>query len=265
MRIALLQASSSPLDVDTNLGALRAGAAEAVAAGAELILAPELFVTGHVPLLLADWLTQDRVADIPERIALIAAEQGIAVATGFPDLHPEGGFTISAGLWSASGEEVLRYAKVHLWGDEPGAFTASTVAPRVADWNGRRVAFQICYDIEFPEPARFLAAQGADLLLVPTAIEAGSEYVPMTTVPSRAAENALVVAYADHAFHADLPFAGLSTVAGREGRVLGRAGAGVELLVADIPDPAPVLAGEADYLRDRRPELYREWDSSTSR
>lgn len=262
MRIALLQASSTPLDVDSNLGALRAAAAEAVAAGAELILAPELFVTGHVPLLLADWLTPDRVAELPERIAEIAAEQGIAVATGFPDSHPEGGFTISAGLWDAHGVEVLRYAKVHLWGDESLAFTPSTLAPSVADWNGRRVALQICFDIEFPEPARFLAGQGVDLLLVPTAIDRDSRYVPEIIVPARAAENAFTVAYADHAFTSELPFAGLSTVAGREGEIFARAGEERALVVVDIPDPAPIVTGAADYLRERRPGVYRGWEAS---
>lgn len=262
MRIALLQSVAVPLDVDTNLGALRAAAAEAAAAGAELILTPELFVTAHVPVQLAGWLTQDRVVDIPERVSLIAAEQGIAIAASFPDLHPDGGFTISVGLWDASGSEVLRYAKVHLWGDEPGAFTPSAAAPGVASWNGRRVAMQICFDIEFPEPARFLAAQGADLLLVPTAIEGDSRYVAELLVPARAAENALTVAYADHAFSEDLPFTGLSTVAGREGVVYARAGESVELLLADIPDVVPVPAGAADYLSVRQPERYREWEAA---
>ncbi|WP_240422803.1 nitrilase-related carbon-nitrogen hydrolase [Leucobacter sp. wl10] len=264
VRIALLQAEAVPLDPERNLAVIREAATAARAAGAELLLTPELFVSGYAPELLAGWLTAERVADFPAALAGIAMETGLAVAAGFPAARAGGGFVIAAGLWDAAGAELLRYEKVHLWGDaERRAFVPADAAPGVAAWNGLRVGFQICYDIEFPEPARLLAERGADLVLVPTAIDADSAYVPEVIVRARAAENGFVVAYADHAgadeASADGPpgFAGLSIVAGREGRVLGRAGAGSELLIADLPDPtAPRVA---DYLRDRRPGVYAGW------
>ena len=273
MKIALLQAEAASLDLDANLGAVRDAAAEARAAGAELLLTPELFVSGYAPRELAGWLTPERVEAIPRRLSELAAGSGIAVAASFPLARPDGSFAIAAGLWDAAGAEVLRYEKVHLWADEePLAFApaAPDLAPAVADWNGRRVAFQICYDIEFPEPARFLAERGADLLLVPTAIDGNSAYVPEVLIRARAAENALVVAYADHARAADAGadpaagFAGLSIVAGREGRVLAAAGAGPELLLAEIPDPAPIADGTADYLADRRGDAYSAWEGEES-
>ncbi|PII84388.1 nitrilase [Leucobacter sp. OLJS4] len=267
MRIALMQAEAAPLDPEKNLSAIDAAAAAALDAGAELLLAPELFVTGYVPRSLASWLTPERVAEFPAELSRIAAARGIAVAAGFPAARMDGGFAIAAGLWDRGGAEVLRYEKVHLWGaEERLAFIASDAEPRIAEWNGRRVAFQICYDIEFPEPARALAARGADLLLVPTAIDGESDYVAEVLVRARAAENRLVVAYADHARSADAPldeptagFAGLSTVAGPEGVVLGTAGRGSEVLIADIPDPNGARPGSADYLADRRPEIYGRW------
>lgn len=266
MRIALLQAAATPLDPKANLAVLREGAAAARAEGAELILTPELFVSGYAPLELADWLTPERVSGIPAAVAEIAREIGIAVAASFPLARADGSFAIAAGLWDATGAEVLGYEKVHLWGDiEPQAFSPSAQAPGVAEWNGRRIGFQICYDVEFPEPTRALAAQGVDLLLVPTAIDGHSQYVPEILIRARAAENAMVVAYADHPAapgQGDDPaagFAGLSTVAGREGRVLALAGREAELLIADLPDVTPVAAGEANYLSDRRPDLYARW------
>lgn len=266
MRIALLQAAATPLDLDANLSTLRASAGSARAEGAELILTPELFVSGYAPRELADWLTPDRVAGIPQAVSAIAREAGIAVAASFPLAREDGTFSVAAGLWGAAGDEVLVYEKVHLWGEvEPLAFTPSEQAPATAVWNGRRVGFQICYDIEFPEPARELAARGVDLLLVPTAIDGHSTYVPELLVRARAAENAMVVAYADHpaapgqGSDPAAGFTGLSTVAGREGRVLAVAGREAELLLADLPDVAPIAAGEADYLSDRRPDLYARW------
>ena len=265
MRIALLQAAAIPLDPEANLAAIREAAARARDGGAELLLTPELYVSGYAPVELAGWLTPERVAGFPGAIAAIARDTGIALAVGYPQARADGSFAIAAGLWDAAGEALLSYEKVHLWGaEEPLAFTPSAAAPRVVDWRGRRVAFQICYDIEFPEPARFAAVHGADLLLVPTAIDSDSAYVPEVLVRARAAENRIVLAYADHAGGV---FAGLSVVAGVEGEVLGRAGAGPELLIVEVPDPEgsrptghPESAGAgAQYLLDRRPEVYADW------
>lgn len=266
-RIALMQAEAAPLDPEKNLSAIDAAAADAVALGAELLLVPELFVSGYVPRSLASWLTPERVAEFPAELSRIAAARGIAVAAGFPAARLDGSFAIAAGLWDRGGSELLRYEKVHLWGaDERLAFTASDAEPRIAEWNGRRVAFQICYDIEFPEPARSLAERGADLLLVPTAIDGDSDYVAEVLVRARAAENRIVVAYADHARSADAPldepaagFAGLSVVAGPEGKVLAAAGRGSELLIAELPEQGNPRQESADYLRDRRPDVYRRW------
>lgn len=55
------------------------------------------------------------------------------------------------------------------------------------------------YDIEFPEPARVLAEAGAEVILVPTAIDHGGSYVPEVLVRARAAENGITIAYANHA------------------------------------------------------------------
>lgn len=266
MRIALLQAAATPLNPEANLAALGEAARDARTGGAALLLTPELFLSGYAPRELAEWLTPERVAGIRPAVAEIARETGIAIAASFPLARPDGSYAIAAELWDAEGTSVLRYEKVHLWGElEPLAFTPSAAVPEIAEWNGRRVGFQICYDIEFPEPTRSLAQRGADLVLVPTAIDGHSVYVPEVLVRARAAENALVVAYADHAGqpmqHADpaADFTGLSTVAGREGRVLAVAGRTAELLFADLPEVVEVAQGQANYLSDRRPDLYGTW------
>ena len=80
MRIALLQTEAVPRDVEANLATLRARAAEARAAGAELVLTPELFITGYAPNALRDWLGANDVDGIPAQLAQLAAETRIAVA-----------------------------------------------------------------------------------------------------------------------------------------------------------------------------------------
>lgn len=266
MRIALLQGEAAPLDIDANLRAVATAAADAKAAEAALLLTPELWVSGYAPRELADWLTPARVAGIRPELAKIARDAGIAIAASFPLAREDGGFSIASGLWDESGHELLIYEKVHLWADvEPLAFRPATAAPATATWNGRTVGFQICYDIEFPEPARYLASKGVDLLLVPTAIDGFSHYVPEVLIRARAAENAMVVAYADHAAAPGKGgdptggFTGLSTVAGREGVVLAQAGHEPELLIAELPEITPIEPSQADYLSDRRPDLYASW------
>lgn len=271
MKIALLQAEATPLDVEANLSAVAQYAATARKLGAELLLTPELWVTGYAPRKLSKWLTPEKIETIRPELSRIAREEAIAIAASFPLARPDGSYAIAAGFWDETGTELLTYEKVHLWGElEPLAFTPSADRPRTARWNGRTVGFLICYDIEFPEPARDLAARGVDLLLVPTAIDGYSTYVPEVVIRTRAAENAIVVAYANHASapgkgsEPGVGFTGLSTVAGREGLVLAQAGHEAVLLIAELPEVGPIPAGQASYLTDRRPALYAEWRAESA-
>ena len=270
MRIALLQAEARPLDVAANLDTLRVGAQEARAAGAELIITPELFLTGYVPVALRTWLASNDTSDIPASVAALAQETGIAVVGSYPHQHAGGRSTISAGFWDAGGRQLLRYDKVHLWGDdERGTFAPADAASAIVDWNGWNVGLQICYDIEFPEPIRELVRRGADLVLVPTAIDGEAQYVPDLLVPARAAENGVIVAYADYPASErrdsgpdPVSFAGSSVVANWNGNPLAKADAQPRLLIADLPAPDQVPAGRSVYLRERRPDVYERWAES---
>jgi predicted amidohydrolase len=117
----------------------------------------------------------------------------------------------------------------------------------------------ICYDIEFPEPARRLALAGADLVAVPTSLMAPYDVVARTLVPARAAENQLFVAYANRVGReGDLSYVGQSCVCGPDGGDVARAGRDEEaLLVADLDLDAIARAREDhSYLGERRPGLY---------
>jgi len=129
----------------------------------------------------------------------------------------------------------------------------------MAELAGFKIALLICYDIEFPEPARRLALAGADIILVPTAQMEPYEQVARFVIPARAYENQVYLAYANHAGNDDgLNYIGLSSICGPNGAVLAAAGTGEEMLYA-VTDPAhhKSVRGADPLLSDRRPDLYQ--------
>lgn len=116
----------------------------------------------------------------------------------------------------------------------------------------------VSYDAEFPEAVRVLAAHGADLICVPAALPDTRRHVVDLLVPARAAENGCFIAYANRCWRENhTAYAGLSTVAAPDGKVIARAGRDEDLLFANIDVPAYTRARDAvPYLDDRRPELY---------
>ncbi len=105
---------------------------------------------------------------------------------------------------------------------ERAIFTCGTNLSPVVNFKGIQTSILICWDIEFPEPARELALKGAQLIIVPTANS--DPFVSNTTVVCRAWENQVFVAYVNCIGNAgNLNFCGLTTVVGPNGDVLGKA------------------------------------------
>lgn len=120
-------------------------------------------------------------------------------------------------------------------------------------FRGLTFATLICYEIEFCETARHVAGQGAEVILVPTALGAQWGWVARQMVPTRAFENGVFLAYANHAgSEAGLDYLGESFIAAPDGEELARAGGAPGLIVADI---ARARVGAAQrrlpYLQDR--------------
>lgn len=272
MLLSVLQANAVVLDVEANLRTVDRAARQASQAGADLLLTPELFPVGYAPLRVRAELDpadlpaiRAELADIARRnrIALVysvpvVVEGNTAGSAQGPDWH------ISATLVDAEGSELLRYAKVHLFGgEERKAFAAAAEPPAVVTFKGVRTSLLICYDIEFPEAARAAAARGAELLLVPTALSAGYDAVPEVLIRARALESQLNVAYANHCGSEDAyTFGGGSVVAGPDGGLLAEGGDGPELLFAHVgTESVRAAREEVPYLRERRPELYKAWET----
>ncbi|MER7953594.1 carbon-nitrogen hydrolase family protein [Streptomyces sp. NPDC056470] len=261
LRTALLQSSGELGDVAANLKILDEAAARAAEAGAGLLLAPELFLTGYA--IGADMARLAEPADGPSAraVAAVAARHGLAVGYGYPerDTEQHGVLYNAAQLIGADGATLLRYRKTHLFGDfEHHWFTPGEDVVAQTELGGLKVSMMICYDVEFPENVRAHALAGTDLLLVPTALMHPAEVVPESVVPVRAFENQLYIAYANRTGpEGDFEFVGLSTLAAPDGTARVRAGRGEDLVVGDV-DPALLAASRKDnpYLRDRRPGLY---------
>ena len=264
MLLALMQANSTVLDIGQNCSAVDMAAKDAAAAGADVLLTPELFPVGYAPLRVRAELDPDTLPDIRERLADIARRHGIALVYSLP-VVAAGEWHISATLVSRQGEELLSYSKVHLFGpEERKAFSAAQEAPAVVTLDGIRTSLAICYDVEFPETARAAAARGAELLLVPTALAHGYEDVPQILLRARALESQLTVAYSNHCGSEEgCDFLGGSVIAAPDGSLLAAAGAGPELLFAEVSAEAAGRARNAvPYLAERRPRVYQAWEAA---
>jgi predicted amidohydrolase len=258
MRTALLQSSGRPGSVDGNLKVLDEAAGRAAAAGAGLLAAPEMFLTGYAIGDDIARLAEPADGDSADAVAEIAARHGVAIAYGYPERSGDTVFN-SAQLISATGDRLADYRKTHLFGCfERDHFTPGEQPVVQAELNGVRVGLMICYDVEFPENVRAHALAGTDLLIVPTAQMHPFQFVAESMIPVRAFENQMYVAYVNRVGQeGEFEFVGLSTLAGPDGVARARAGRGEELVFADA-DPAFVAASrEANpYLTDRRPGLY---------
>jgi predicted amidohydrolase len=261
LRIALHQGPTGvPRTVEDGLAALDEAARTAAAAGARLLVTPELSLTGYA--------LGDGVAERAEpadgtgarAVSRIAAAHRIALVYGYPERGPgSGALYNSAALVGADGTVLAGYRKTHLYGGyESRHFTPGDRLVVQADLEGVRTGILICYDVEFPEAVRAHALAGTELLVVPTALMRPYEIVAETLLPARAWENQLYIAYADRVgTEGEFDFAGLSALAAPDGSVPARAGRDEALLLADV-DTGLLHASRAQngYLTDRRPELY---------
>jgi len=234
---------------------LDATARQARAQGAELLVCPEMSLTGYqIGVAGVAALAEPADGALAQAVAGIAQRNGIAIVYGYPELQADGKPYNAAQFITASGERVANYRKTHLFGDvDRSQFSPGPQASAVFGWNGWQLGLLICYDIEFPEPARGLALQGADAIIVPTANMLEFDEVQRVLLPARALENRVCVAYANASGReSSTTYGGLSTVCGPMGEVLGQAGRDEALLFATLSRPALATARATSPLRDRR-------------
>lgn len=255
LRVGLWQCTPTPRDRAANLHRLADVAQRAAQQGVELLVTPELTLTGYDVGDLTDVVRDDDV----EQVSAIARQTGVALVVGLA-LRDGHRFANAAVTIDASGEVLSLYRKAHLFGAlDLDRFTPGTEPFALAEVSGIRVATMVCYDVEFPETVRAAALAGAQLVAVPTANMYPFTIVCDAVVPVRAYENQVYVAYANHCGHeGDTAYVGRSVIVGPAGNPLAIADSEEEtLIVADIDTEVMQAAQAANrYLTDRRPDVY---------
>ncbi|NEY89742.1 nitrilase-related carbon-nitrogen hydrolase [Tabrizicola oligotrophica] len=248
MRLSVLQSPSPAGDIDAACAALEAALRAAAAAGADVLVAPEVFLPGYNQSRIAD-LALARDGAVLARLSAAAKAGQTALVFGYAEAL-EGRVYNSALCFGPDGQTLAQYRKIQLYGPREKAIYFPGDAFVTFDLAGRKLALLICYDIEFAPHVAALAARGVEAILVPTANMMPFTHVVRHTVPAMAANHGLAIAYANYCgSEGDLTYVGGSLIAGPHGEVLAQAGEHPALLIADVPavDTARVSTQRLDF------------------
>ncbi|MGD8428922.1 MAG: carbon-nitrogen hydrolase family protein [Ectothiorhodospiraceae bacterium] len=261
MKLAVHQTAGYPENPEANLAELERTAERAAGEGADLLVLPEMWLTGYNIGNTVWELAEPADGKAAARIAEIARERELAILYGYPERA--GGFVYNAAqLIDHDGVRRTNMRKAHLFGDEERRlFRAGDHELSVVECAGLRLGILICYDVEFPEAVRTLALRGAEAVLVPTALFQPFSFVATHVVPVRAWENSVYVAYANRCgTEGEMTYVGRSAICSPNGEFLAVGAEGEALLTATV-DPQEFKRHDPvgnTYLADRRPELYTE-------
>jgi NAD+ synthase (glutamine-hydrolysing) len=264
MRLALLQLNSVVGDLEGNRARILAGLDEARAAGADLVLLPELAVTGYPPedLLLRPGFVRAAEASLHE---IAAACTDLVALVGAPlfdsDLHNACAVCADGGIAAVYRKRFLPNYGVF---DEHRYFAPGRELV-LLELGGTRIGPTVCEDVWQPgPPTTDLALAGAELV---TNISASPFHVGKVRereemLVTRARDNACFLAFCNAVGGQDeLVFDGHSVVLDDEGRVLARApGFEEALLLVDV-DPREVIGRRLSDVRRRA--LAREQELPT--
>lgn len=255
MKLALYQGPPPQGDVEAAFARLERLLAASAAAGARMLVAPELFLPGYNQPDLHGLLAQPLDSEWTARLARMTAAAGCGLTLGWAERDGAAVYN-AASAFGPDGARLAHYRKIQLFGPmEAASFTPGPVEYTTFDFEGLRIGLLICYDIEFPVHAARLARAGAALVLVPTANPAGYAHVSDVLVPARASESRLTIAYANYTgAERGLSFGGGSVIVGPDARPLATAGAAEALLVVDLAAvaelPEHILSTQARDLRE---------------
>jgi len=263
MKVAVVQMNSTP-DVPANV-AKACGWIDRAAAeyDAELVVLPEFFNTIYFAqyrdarhYALAEVESGPTMTEIRE----CARRNGTNVIATIYEAAGPGLYFDTAMHIDGAGEIRFKYRKVHpsaVLSLEKIYFRYGTrfATFRLGEW---RTGIGICYDMAFPETARSLMVNGAELLVTPYATSRIAMFQEM--LRTRAFENGCFLAAANKVGRdGDWVFGGGSLIVDPTGVILAAADTSTEMIVAaDITHEAVVAARiRFPTRRDRRPDLYR--------
>jgi 5-aminopentanamidase len=159
------------LDIDDPDGTRQAvwtAVRKAAGAGAEIVVLPELALTGSAFASRAEALERAEEPDGPtaQSMSRLAGELGVVLVLGFCE-RDAGAGPFNSALVIDNGELLAVYRKTHLWDTEKLIFQPGSELSPVVPTSAGRVAVMICYDLELPEMVRDVTLRGAQLVAVP--------------------------------------------------------------------------------------------------
>ena len=283
MKLGLLQLHITA-DIADNKTRLAEGIIDLAKRGAELIVLQELHNTLYF-CQVEDVENFDLAEPIPgpstEFYGKLAKDLGVVIVTSLFERRAPGLYHNTAVVIEKDGSIAGKYRKMHIPDDpayyEKFYFTPGDMGFHPIDTSVGRLGVQVCWDQWYPEGARLMALQGAELLIYPTAIGYESSDTPeeqarqreaWTTVQrGHAVANGLPVIAVNRTGHEDDPsgqtngidFWGSSFVAGPQGELLHRAPINEEenvVIEIDLQRSENVRRWWP-FLRDRRIEEFQ--------
>ena len=281
LKVALAQRASLH-DRDSNMDALLGDIRTAAAAGAALILLPELHNSDYF-CQVEETANFDLAEPVPgpstEQLAAVAAETGIVVVASLFEKRASGLYHNTAVVLDSDGSIAGKYRKMHI-PDDPGYyekfyFTPGDLGFTPVETSLGKLGVLVCWDQWYPEAARLMALAGADLLLYPTAIGWDSRDEEeerqrqldawITVQRGHAVANGIPVLACNRTGIEAPPsgegpgiaFWGNSFAAGPQGELIGRAGDQNQLLFVELPlQRSEEVRRIWPFLRDRRIDAY---------
>ncbi|MFC1951195.1 carbon-nitrogen hydrolase family protein [Chloroflexota bacterium] len=243
-------------DKEANLGKMKTKILEAANIGADMIVFPELALSGyecdeairqnHKPCSMHVALTETIPGPSTEDIGKLAKELGVYIIFGMPEMDIKDAEIIYNSVAVLGPEGLVgKYRKLYLPGlpmfTETICFKSGSELP-VLDTHYGLIGMQICADFALvPEFSRIQALKGAQIVISPSAIPAGIGRV--SSIPELAArrgsDNQIYTVIANHTGkERSVSFAGHSTIAGplpnRSINIFANASDGEEVISATV-------------------------------
>lgn len=255
VKAAAVQFNISLGEIEPNLLHVRRELPRLAGEGVQLALLPEMWATGFAYKRLNELARQTE--ELVEELAELSLKHGMVVVGSLPEPHDNKVYNTAFVL--DKGALVGKYRKIHLFSlmQEDRYFDAGD-SWLLAETSIGKLGVFICYDLRFPELARRLAVEGADILVVPGEWPKPRQEHWRALLRARAIENQLYVVAANCCgIVGKLDFFGMSMIIDPKGELLAEAGDEAESIIATL-DFAAMSAwrDQIPCFGDRKPECY---------
>ncbi len=165
-----------------------------VADKADIIVFPELWTTGYyLSKQVFEQLAETQEGPTIDRLREEALKAKSVVISSFAEKDVDGQLFISAAIIDQNGELLGVLRKSLLWGRESDIFKMGEIRYPIIETKFAKIGVLICYEMEFPEPSRLLALEGAELILCPSVWSVAASRRWDIQLPARALDNTIFI------------------------------------------------------------------------